>query len=71
MEDNKSLRNTSKSQNQASQKTEIKKENRENHLEQAFYNKACGCSVRAQEDNLFDYKSRSMAKRHSSNELNF
>ncbi|MBC7845140.1 MAG: hypothetical protein H7Y10_01450 [Flavobacterium sp.] len=25
--------------------------------EQNYYNKASGCSVRAQEDNLFDYKS--------------
>jgi thiaminase len=28
-----------------------------NRLEQEFYNRACGCSVKAQEDNLFDYKS--------------
>ncbi len=26
-------------------------------LEQEYYNKARGCSVKAQEDNLFDYKS--------------
>ncbi|TDD98436.1 hypothetical protein [Flavobacterium cellulosilyticum] len=25
-------------------------------LEQEYYNKASGCSVKAQEDNLFDYK---------------
>jgi hypothetical protein len=28
-----------------------------NRLEQEFYNRACGCSVKAQEDNLFDYNS--------------
>ena len=28
-----------------------------NQLAQQYYNKASGCSVRAQEDNLFDYKS--------------
>jgi hypothetical protein len=28
-----------------------------NRLEQEYYNRASGCSVRAQEDNLFDYKS--------------
>lgn len=28
-----------------------------NQLEQQYYNKASGCSVRAQIDNLFDYKS--------------
>ncbi|WP_073370692.1 hypothetical protein [Flavobacterium fluvii] len=28
-----------------------------NQQEQRYYNKASGCSVRAQEDNLFDYKS--------------
>ena len=28
-----------------------------NQLEQEFYDKARGCSVKAQEDNLFDYKS--------------
>lgn len=27
-----------------------------NLLEQEYYNKASGCSVRAQADNLFDYK---------------
>jgi hypothetical protein len=27
-----------------------------NLREQAYYNRASGCSVRAQEDNLFDYK---------------
>jgi hypothetical protein len=27
-----------------------------NQLEQQYYNKASGCSVRAQVDNLFDYK---------------
>lgn len=27
-----------------------------NQLEQDYYNKASGCSVKAQEDNLFDYK---------------
>lgn len=27
-----------------------------NQLEQEYYNKASGCSVKAQEDNLFDYK---------------
>jgi ribosomal protein L30E len=27
-----------------------------NQLEQQYYNKASGCSVRAQIDNLFDYK---------------
>ena len=26
-----------------------------NKLEQEYYNKASGCSVKAQEDNLFDY----------------
>lgn len=29
-----------------------------NQLEQEYYNKARGCSVKAQEDNLFDYKFR-------------
>jgi hypothetical protein len=29
-----------------------------NQLEQNYYNKACGCSVKAQENNLFDYKSQ-------------
>lgn len=28
-----------------------------NQIEQRYYNKASGCSVRAQKDNLFDYKS--------------
>ena len=28
-----------------------------NRQEQKYYNKASGCSVKAQEDNLFDYKS--------------
>lgn len=28
-----------------------------NLLEQEYYNKASGCSVKAQADNLFDYKS--------------
>lgn len=28
-----------------------------NRLEQEFYNRACGCSVKTQEDNLFDYNS--------------
>ncbi|MBP6757648.1 MAG: hypothetical protein KA133_00230 [Flavobacterium sp.] len=28
-----------------------------NQLEQRYYNKASGCSVKAQVDNLFDYKS--------------
>lgn len=28
-----------------------------NQLGQEYYNKAKGCSVKAQEDNLFDYKS--------------
>lgn len=28
-----------------------------NQLEQEYYNKASGCSVRAQADNLFDYNS--------------
>lgn len=28
-----------------------------NRLQQEFYNRACGCSVKAQEDNLFDYTS--------------
>jgi hypothetical protein len=28
-----------------------------NQLEQQYYNKASGCSVKAQEDNLFDYNS--------------
>ena len=28
-----------------------------NQLEQEFYDKANGCSVKAQKDNLFDYKS--------------
>lgn len=28
-----------------------------NQLEQRYYNKASGCSVKAQEDNLFDYNS--------------
>jgi hypothetical protein len=27
-----------------------------NQLEQEYYNKASGCSVKAQKDNLFDYK---------------
>lgn len=28
-----------------------------NQIEQRYYNRASGCSVKAQEDNLFDYKS--------------
>jgi hypothetical protein len=28
-----------------------------NKLEQSYYNKASGCSVKAQKDNLFDYSS--------------
>lgn len=28
-----------------------------NQIEQRYYNKASGCSVKAQKDNLFDYKS--------------
>ena len=28
-----------------------------NQLQQEYYNKVSGCSVRAQKDNLFDYKS--------------
>lgn len=28
-----------------------------NQAEQRYYNKASGCSVKAQKDNLFDYKS--------------
>jgi hypothetical protein len=28
-----------------------------NQTEQLYYNKASGCSVKAQKDNLFDYKS--------------
>ena len=28
-----------------------------NKLEQSYYNKANGCSVKAQKDNLFDYSS--------------
>lgn len=28
-----------------------------NQTEQQYYNKASGCSVKAQKDNLFDYKS--------------
>lgn len=28
-----------------------------NQLEQEYYNREMGCSVKAQEDNLFDYKS--------------
>lgn len=28
-----------------------------NQMEQEYYNKASGCSVKAQVDNLFDYKS--------------
>lgn len=27
-----------------------------NQLQQEYYNKTSGCSVKAQEDNLFDYK---------------
>jgi hypothetical protein len=30
-----------------------------NQIEQQYYNKASGCSVKAQKDNLFDYPSRS------------
>jgi len=30
-----------------------------NQTEQQYYNKASGCSVKAQKDNLFDYPSRS------------
>ena len=33
-------------------------EEKANQLEQDYYNKACGCSVKAQENNLFDYKSQ-------------
>jgi len=31
---------------------------RANQLVQDYYNKACGCSVKAKEDNIFDYKSQ-------------
>ncbi len=30
-----------------------------NQLEQEYYNKASGCSVKSQKNNLFDYKYRS------------
>jgi hypothetical protein len=39
------------------QETAISNNEVRNQREQAYYNKASGCSVRAQEDNLFDYKS--------------
>jgi len=29
-----------------------------NRIQQRYYNKASGCSVKAQKDNLFDYTSR-------------
>lgn len=38
-----------------------------NKQEQKYYNKASGCSVKAQEDNLFDYKTWLKNKYHSSN----
>ena len=36
-----------------------------NQQEQKYYSKASGCSVKAQEDNLFDYKSWLKNKLHS------
>ncbi|WP_269241832.1 hypothetical protein [Flavobacterium limnophilum] len=38
-----------------------------NHQEQKYYNKSKGCSVKAQEDNLFDYKSWLKKKHHCNN----
>lgn len=43
--------------NQAYFETAISNYEERNLREQAFYNKASGCSVKAQKDNLFDYKS--------------
>jgi hypothetical protein len=36
-----------------------------NQQEQKYYSKASGCSVKAQEDNLFDYKSWLKNKLHA------
>ena len=38
-----------------------------NQREQEYYNKASGCSVKAQKDNLFDYTPWAKIKYHFSN----
>ena len=62
-----SLKNSAKSKDSTSEMqvqmelyntTATFNEERANQLEQDYYNKACGCSVKAQENNLFDYKSQ-------------
>jgi len=67
MADMTTLKNAAKSQDAISEmqmQIDIHKstakyhEERANQLEQDYYNKACGCSVKAQEKNLFDYKSQ-------------
>ncbi len=65
MEDSSNFRKTAQSQDAISDmQIDIHKKNtkhlqeRANQLVQNFYNKACGCSVKAQENNLFDYKSQ-------------
>lgn len=65
MADNKSSKNEVKSQYALSElQIDIHKNNpksyeeRANQLQQDYYTKACGCSVKEQKDNLFDYKSQ-------------
>lgn len=48
---------TSNSYAQTSREVAMSSNEAINKLEQNYYNKASGCSVKAQKDNLFDYSS--------------